>query len=513
MAINDIVFVKGRGGLGRAAAGSDYISGILFFSNSYPSGFDVNNKVKQVFSVEDAEDLGIVDTYTDETPAESEIQVTSVGADGDTVEMVVTIPLANGDTETVDLGTYTKVSGDTTVDDVADAIATIINDGTLTHGFSATAVTDTVAIVAREGLGVALNSGTPLVATDTGTIATTVTQFTGGVYSKLALYHYHISEYFRLNPTGNLYVGVFPIPVGTYDFEEIETMQAYANGAIRQIAVYKEATTNAAGVVSDTTALQVVAETLEDIHMPLSVLYAANISAISDLSTLSNLSTATNENVSVNISQDGGGLGADLYVTSGVSVTNIGALLGVVSAAQVSDSIAWIEQYDLSNGTECEVAAFANGDLYTDYSQSLLNTLNSYRYIFMTKRVGLNGTWWNDSHTAISTSSDYAYIENVRTIDKAIRGVYSGLLPKLNSPLVLNSDGTMTDNTIAILTAAARPNLDAMVRAEELSAYSITIDPAQNVQTTSTVEVAIQLVGVGVARNITVNIGYVIAIS
>jgi hypothetical protein len=289
-------------------------------------------------------------------------------------------------------------------------------------------------------------------------------------------------------------------------------MQVYANGAIKQLAVYKDAVTSAANIGTEATSIQTICETLFGLHMPLSVLYGANIKAISDLSTLNNLSTATNENVSVVISQDGGGTGADLYVTSGKSITNIGALLGTVSAAAVSNSIAWIERFDISNGVECETVAFANGDLYTSYSQSLLNTLNSYRYIFLTKRVGLNGSWWNDSHTAIATSSDYAYIENVRTIDKAIRGVYSGLLPKLNSPLVLNSDGTMTDNTIAILTIAARPNLDQMVRDEELSAYSITIDPAQNVTSTSKVVVSISLVGVGVARNIEVNIGYVIAL-
>lgn len=512
MAINDVVFVKGKGGLGRALPGSDYISGILFYSNAYPSGFNSSNKVKQVFSLEGAETLGILDDYSDETAATATIEVTGVGSDGDTVEIEVTIPTKNGGTDVVNLGTYTKVAGDSTVDDVADAINTLINNGTLTHGFSSTVLTDTVTITAKEGLGVALNTGTPLVATDTGTIATTVTQFTGGVASKLVLMHYHISEYFRINPQGNLYVGVFPVPVSTYDFAEVTSMQTYANGAIRQIAVYKDAATTASGIVTDTTALQVIAEANEAVHMPLSVLYAANIKAISDISTLQNLSTDTNENVSVSISQDGGGLGADLYVTSGKSVTNIGALLGTVSKAAVSDSIAWIAEYDLSNGTECEVAAFANGDLYTSYSSSLLSTLNSYRYIFMTKRVGLNGTWWNDSHTAITQSSDYAYIENVRTIDKAIRGVYSGLLPLLNSPLVLNSDGTMTNNTIAILTAAARPNLDAMVRAEELSAYAVTIDPAQDVLTTSEVVIAIQLVGVGVARNITVNIGYTIAI-
>ena len=51
-----------------------------------------------------------------------------------------------------------------------------------------------------------------------------------------------------------------------------------------------------------------------------------------------------------------------------------------------------------------------------------------------------------------------------------------------------------------------------MVRDNELITDSETIDPAHNVQTTSKVVVAIKLIGVGVARNITVNIGYAIAL-
>jgi hypothetical protein len=511
MALNDITFVKGQGGLGRALPGEDYISGLLYFSSAYPSGFNSSNKVKQVFSIQGAEDLGIVDTYSDETAATGTYLITTKGNTGDTINATITIPTKNSGTEVVDLGTYTVASSDTTIALQGAAWAAVINAGTLTHGFSASFATATLTITARTGLGVALNSGTPIAITKTGAFAGTLTQFSGGAASKLAPLHYHISEYFRIQPQGNLYVGVFPVP-STYDFAEVATMQTYANGSIRQLAVYNTAARTAANVVSDTTALQVQAEALDALHMPLSFVYAANIKAISDLSTLNNLATSTNEAVSVNISQDGNGFGADLYVTSGFSITNIGALLGTVSLSKVSDSIAWIERYDVSNGTECEIAAFANGNLYTSISSSLLSTLNNYRYIFLTKRVGLNGSWWNDSHTAIATTSDYAYIENNRTIDKAIRGVYSSLLPKLNSPLVLNSDGTMTDNTIAILTASARPNLDQMVRDTEVSAYNVTIDPSQDVLATSEVVVTITIVPVGVARNIVVNIGFAAAI-
>ena len=117
-------------------------------------------------------------------------------------------------------------------------------------------------------------------------------------------------------------------------------------------------------------------------------------------------------------------------------------------------------------------------------------------------------TFYNDSHTSITQSSDYAYIENNRVIDKAIRGVDQALLPSLNSPLLLNANGTLANSTIAFLESQAVVITNDMVRNAEASAISVSIDPNQNVASTSTVYVTIDIVPVGVARNIIVNIGF-----
>ena len=51
MSLNNINFIKGKGGLGRPLAGKDYISGLLFYTASLPSGFSTYNRMKMVFSV------------------------------------------------------------------------------------------------------------------------------------------------------------------------------------------------------------------------------------------------------------------------------------------------------------------------------------------------------------------------------------------------------------------------------------------------------------------------------
>jgi hypothetical protein len=240
----------------------------------------------------------------------------------------------------------------------------------------------------------------------------------------------------------------------------------------------------------------------------LSALYAANMVVVTNLATLSDLGTLTANKCSVIIGQDGGALGATLFMAYGKSVTNLGATLGAVSLSTVSESIAWIQKFNISDGFENDTVAFANGNLYSALSTNLINQLNSYRYIFLTVRVGITGSFFNDNHTAIAFSSDYAYINDNRVIDKAIRGVYANMLPALNSSLTLNSNGTLTDVTAAYLQTLANVPLDDMLRNTELSDYEVTIDQMTSVQTTSKVFVTIKLIGIGIARNIEVKIGY-----
>lgn len=508
MALNDVVFQKGQGGLGRPLPGSDHISGIIFYTSTLPSGFDSNNRIKRVFSIEEAEDLGITDDFSDETPATGSYLVTNAGAAGDTLEIKIqSYATLDNPTGLISLGEYTRTSAATTAALVATDYAAVINAGTETHGFTASPSTDTITITAPDGYGIFLNSGTPIVVTIAGTIAGTITQFASGAYSKLSQWHYHVSEYFRMNPKGDLYIGMYEVP-STYDFAEVQTVQSYASGAIRQFAVFADGTTYSSAKVQ---AAQTIADTLSEEHMPCSIVVTFNYAAAT-LSTLADLSSLNSPNVSVTIGQDGYATGYRIYKATGRSITNIGAVLGTISASKVSDDIAWVAKYNIAGGEENDVAAFANGVLFSAQSTSLLNTLNTYRYLFMRKFVDYAGTFINDSHTCEVQSSDYAYIENVRTIDKAIRNLRTGYLPVLNSPLVVNSDGTLTDVTVAYFEGIGNQSLDQMVRDVEVSDKSVTVDPTQNVLATSTLEVAVTLVPVGVARNIVVKIKYALSL-
>lgn len=515
MAINDITFVRGQGGLGRAANGEDYISGMMFLTNDLPSGFDSANRVKQLLSVQEAENAGILADYSDETKATATLDVDSNGSTGDTCVIVVNEPLG-----AVTLCSYKVASTETTGALQAAAIANAINNLTYQHGYVATYVSGTsFTLTARAGLGQYLNGNNLFDITNTGSLLVLGTaDFSGGVSSKLAQWHYHISEYYRLNPTGNLWVGFFALSGNAFDFVELLTMQDAADGKIRQFGVYLNNTgdfNDSASIQYAVPAIQTQLDVLESQHFPCSAILTTDVSGISDLTLLQDL-TLNARGVSVVIGQDGvsqdgtkSGLGYQIYMAQAFSIGMMGAVLGAVSRSKVSISAAWVAEFNLTNGIELAYPAFGNGravNRITD--KNLLDQLNSRRYIFPIYYPGKSGSYLNDNHCSITRSSDYAYINDNRVIDKVHRVSYSGLIDSLNGPLLLNSDGTLADTTIAYLTSQVDDNLDQMVRDGELSGKNVTINPAQNVLATSTVVVAVTLLPLGVTRNITVNAKY-----
>jgi hypothetical protein len=185
-----------------------------------------------------------------------------------------------------------------------------------------------------------------------------------------------------------------------------------------------------------------------------------------------------------------------------------------VAAAKVSESIAWVGKFNISDGYECDTIAFANGVQLNGgtVSDSLLSTLQNYRYIFLRKFVGVAGSFFNENSTAIATNSDYAYIADNRTIQKATRNVYASLVPALNSPITLNADGTLSDEAIAYFQGLAETPLLQMIRDGELSGMAVSIDATQNVLSTGILKIAINLVQIATGRNIVVNIGYKVAV-
>lgn len=506
MNLPSVTIINGQGGLQRPPAGSDYISGLIAYMSTLPSGFDNNNRTKKVNSLAQAVALGINFNFADATAATAGVTITAVGANGDTINIKHTDVKGKVN----NLGTYTKAAGQTTVTAVAAAIVAIINAGTNVHGYTATNTSGAITITLPKSNGVF--AGT-LTTTIVGTITATTTQATGGTLSPIAALYYHVSEFFRAMPNGELYIH---IPGSSYGaaFAEITTLVNFAQGKIRQIGIMNNLST--AFATSQISLIQAQCEAAFTANRPVVALFAPEISSTADLANLVDLSGLDSEMVGVTIGQDGGttGVGAWLYKSLGKSLSDLGAKLGTLAKSKVSDSWSWVGAYNMTNGIELNDVAFSNGTTYdAAFTAGILEQLVTYGYSFLFKIVDTVGTYNSQPNTCTLESSDYRFLYLNRVIQKAGRLERIGMIPYQSSPILLNANGTMTDVTIETFRSAVEQQLDAMVRAAEISAYQVLIDPAQLVLQTNEVEIAVNILPVGVADYITIKNTFTLSIA
>lgn len=389
MALSRVTVNVGQAGLGRRPLNRDKISGILFFNDTLPSEFSTSDRVKKVYSLEEAEALGIA-------------------------------------------------------------------EGSAAHDVE----------------------------------------------------WYHLSEYFRINPEGEIWIGYYAVPATTYDFTEIATMLNAAGGEIRQLAVYANALTFAS---TQCTTIQAIIDGLDASLKQVSVLYAADLSAtvaITGWSSVTDLRTLTARKVTVVIAESGSGEGATLAAAKAYSITALGCALGAVSKASVEQSIGNPQNFNISDGVEMETPALANGDLVSALATSALAGLKDKGYLIARKYVpDISGTFFERCPTAIASTNDFAWIEANRVIDKAIRLVRTALIPQLNGTLYLKADGTLREDTVGYFQDLCQTPLEQMEADGEISAGEALIDPTQDVLATSQLTIIIKIVPVGIAEEIIVDIG------
>ncbi len=312
--------------------------------------------------------------------------------------------------------------------------------------------------------------------------------------------HYQLSEAFRLNQGISLYVGIFK---PTSEFTEIKTLQNYSDGRLRQVGIWAGSKELSA---DDLTKLQGEADALDKENAPVSVIYSPKVE---DVTGLPDMSSAGLSRVSVVIAQAGSGIGAELYTDAGntdkATVGIIGVMLGILSSAKVHQAVSWVGGFP----TGVSLPAFGDGTLYRSLDKATIEALDAARYIFLTTYPGISGSYISDSHTMDEPTSDYAYIEAVRVMDKAVRGIRTYVTPELGGNVYIDAEtGKMQPYSCAHLETTANKALEDMEKAGELSGYKVEIDPEQDVLSTSMVEITIKQVAVGVIRKFNVKIGF-----
>ena len=328
----------------------------------------------------------------------------------------------------------------------------------------------------------------------------------------------HIAEYFRQSPGAVLIVRVVAQSVPMTDMLDralphAKSLLTAANGRVKQLAACLNSASGyvpniIGGIDADVTGAIAKGQALatEEFvqHRPVAILVAGHHLA-ADLTTTTDLRALSSEFVSVVAGTDHGNAPGE---------PAIGTALGAVSAAGVNESIAWVQKFNLTGDGAFLNAGLSNGQSLAQLLPGDLGALADKGFIVVRQHAGLDGFYFSDTPTCTVASSDYAYIENVRTTNKAARVVRRALLPALNGPLPVNANGTLQAQVVGELQGKAVAALNAALASSgEVSALAVFIDPIQNVVSTSQLAVQVRLVPVGTARQIIVSLGLTAKIS
>lgn len=314
--------------------------------------------------------------------------------------------------------------------------------------------------------------------------------------------HYHIAEFFYYSPNTPLWVSIKDDDAGP-TYGDVTELQKEAGGDIHQIGAF----------VANTTAFST--SQVVDFHSALNDLFNIDAPAIGVLaadhsgtstgnmsSSLADLTAQTENLVGVAIGQDGGNTGANLFSNLGYSITDMGAVLGTIASQQllVHHSIAWPRQYRVDHGAEYQVPALANGDDNTVYTTGELDTLDDKHYIFLRNFSNLAGTYHTFGYTAVPVTNDLHTIERNRVINLSYRNLKRVFQPDLNSPIEINPDGTLPDYVLEYFGDKVEEAHEGMLNRGNISFLNYNIDPTQDVLTSQTLTISVELGAVGISK-------------
>lgn len=543
---------------GQLSTQDEGVSGLMFdmsdanltsYLTPYEGSFTTSDRVKLILSPTMAESFGINDKHTDETKATGgKFVFTATQTTGYVINCYIEPTFGNR----VDLCRYVVTANDTTKQLLCQSVADAINANTNTHGYTAGTATLSgsdygTTLVAPSKMGKSIHAGlSASVRNSNGVTVTsniTVTQFSGGIGSEIAVLHYHIKQAFEKNPNIKLYVGIYDNASVTtaekWDADRLQDMQDYAGGTIWQFASYTKLGVGTAGanIISQVSEHEYVYEQM-GINYSQYGFGILTMDTVTDINTLAktatlastvNLRTAVARNVtfdfggsfrSTKAKRDGTKASTLEYLTgvTGRTIGTCGAWLGIRSRVKCNVSVAETATCNMTGNGEFLEGGTSNGFSWSAinaYSKNLLSLLTSNGYLFCKEYPGYSGVYFCTDQNCDAPSSDYAESKSVKTIYKAARLSYVNSIPIVESQLSKDIDtGLLTSTSMAKIASPALDVLRAMAAAGEISADANGSIPEKSVVVNATivngkVTETVKIVQTETLKTLEINLGYV----
>lgn len=205
---------------------------------------------------------------------------------------------------------------------------------------------------------------------------------------------------------------------------------------------------------------------------------------------------------------------------SGITAT--GAYLGMIAVRKINENAGSVDiqkkpldkrgtvDYTLTDSVlgKWNEAFLSSGVTVDSLDNSVLRDIIAKGFIVAASYEGYPGVFFEDSYTCIDRGSDFAFIENNRTWNKAARIIRATLLPQVKGVVKKDpSTGFIAITTVSNWTQLLNKNLDRMIADDEISGYEVYINPQQIVNSTAPVKVKASIVADGIVHAFEVAVG------
>lgn len=184
-----------------------------------------------------------------------------------------------------------------------------------------------------------------------------------------------------------------------------------------------------------------------------------------------------------------------------VASAAIGQVLGRAALIPVNYSIARVK-----NGA-IAASGFLTSGKKPEECAGLHELLNDAGYIFYRLFVGKNGYYLNDDCLSAPLSDDYSNLNLGRVIDKAMIIAYTAYIDEIQDSIEVDDKGELPQYLCTYFESNIE-NAIAMKMQNEISQFTAYINPAQNVLSSSKLEISCKITPKGITRNINVTLGF-----
>ena len=308
------------------------------------------------------------------------------------------------------------------------------------------------------------------------------------------LVHYHVSEFFRMNASGELHL--LMVAQGTTMQDMVDKDNSYlkavltnGQGTIRAAGVVLNpgsgySSTLSGGLDADSINAIATAQALADDEYgndrPVDNIviegreFNGTVAAATDLR---NIAGGPFRDVSVCIAQDKDASGghADFAKTAAV-----GAYLGAITNKTASQSFARpVSQFNLFDAASgrMQSAQISSGVQLSSLSLAEQDSLNDKGYVFTRTFNGYDGVYFNQSSVCAPLTDDYAFSELRAVINQSVRIARPILIPYVNSTDFPVVNGRIDAPSARRIEAELESALSVM--ANEVSSFgTLKVDPA-----------------------------------